>query len=74
MAGDPAAERQMIQALAILEATEDTLARVRAHLANAQMLALHDETDDILAICAPLRAMRTGEPRQGPALACVPNG
>src|SRR5439155_15144474 len=47
MAGDPAAaKRQMSQAIAILEATEDTLALARAHLANAQMLALNAETDE----------------------------
>src|SRR5207247_8580664 len=47
MAGDPAAaKRQMNQAIAILEATEDTLALARAHLATAPMLALHAETDE----------------------------
>jgi transcriptional regulator with XRE-family HTH domain len=46
MAGDPgAAKRQMNQAIAILEATEDTLALARAHLANGRMLALNAEND-----------------------------
>jgi transcriptional regulator with XRE-family HTH domain len=50
MAGDPlAAKRQMSQALAIFEATEDTLALARAHRANAQMLALNAETDEAAA-------------------------
>lgn len=50
MAGDPgAANRQMSQAIAILEATDDTLALARAHLANAQMLALNAETDEAAA-------------------------
>lgn len=50
MAGDPgAAKRQMSQAIAILEATEDTLALARAHLANAQMMALNAETDEAAA-------------------------
>ena len=50
MAGNPgAAKRQMNQAIAILEATEDTLALARAHLANARMLALNAETDEAAA-------------------------
>src|SRR5919197_3756898 len=44
-AGDPtAAKRQMSQALATLEATENTLALARAHRANARMLALNSNT------------------------------
>jgi tetratricopeptide (TPR) repeat protein len=39
----------MNQAIAILEATEDTLALARAHLANAQMLALNNEIDEAAA-------------------------
>jgi transcriptional regulator with XRE-family HTH domain len=50
MAGDPtAAKRQMNQAIAILEATEDTLALARAHRFNAQMLAVGAETDEAAA-------------------------
>src|SRR5918912_424210 len=50
MDGDPtAAKRHMNQAIAILEATEDTLALARAHLANAQMLALNAETAEAAA-------------------------
>lgn len=50
LAGDPAAaKRQLSQAIAILEATEDTLALARAHLANAQILALNAEPEEAAA-------------------------